>query len=253
MKKYFIFLVLTLVLSIPFYIWGAFFPVKGLPFGLPISFLMIFVPFLLSLVYAWNKNGKNEILLLFKSIFDIKRADSWAVVFSAASMPLAAMLTYFTMKLLSFPLPAEVVISYKEIPLMLVLYFLGAIPEEFGWTYTLTGPLANAYGPVKTGVIIGAIWALWHVIPWSWAHPVWWITGMCVLNILIRTAMVYAYVFGGKSLFTGLIFHTMINVSMGLFPNGGSHMNTWLFSIWMAVILLVLIYLIKKKSIALGY
>ena len=65
-SRYFIFLVLALVFSIPFYIWGAFFPVAGLPFGLPISFLMIFVPFLLSLIYAWKENGKKEITVVQK-------------------------------------------------------------------------------------------------------------------------------------------------------------------------------------------
>lgn len=55
--KYFWFLLFILIFSVPFYIWGAFFPVEGLPFGLPISFLMIFVPFLLALVYAWNNLG----------------------------------------------------------------------------------------------------------------------------------------------------------------------------------------------------
>lgn len=59
--KYFMFLLLTLILSVPFYIWGAFFPVKGLPFGLPISFLMIFIPFFLSLIYAWKEKGAKEV------------------------------------------------------------------------------------------------------------------------------------------------------------------------------------------------
>ena len=63
-SRYFVLLVLALMFSIPFYIWAAFFPVEGLPFGLPISFLMIFVPFLLSLIYAWIVNGKKEIILL---------------------------------------------------------------------------------------------------------------------------------------------------------------------------------------------
>lgn len=246
--RYFVFLILILILSIPFYIWGAFFPVEGLPFGLPISFLMIFVPFILSVIYAWREGGKKGTTRLFQSILDIKKAESWAIIFSITCLPLVAVFSYFTMKLLQFPLPGEVVIPYNEIPLMLVLYFLGAIPEELGWTYTLTGPLTEAYGPNKTGFIIGSVWAMWHVIPWSWAYPAWWIIGMCVLNVLMRTAMVYAYIYGGRSVFTGLVFHTMINVSMGLFPNNGSHMNTWIFSLWMAVLLLLIVYYIRRKK-----
>ena len=239
--KYFLFLPLTLVLSVPFYLWGAFFPVVGLPFGLPISFLMIFVPFLLSLLYAWKENGEKGIAALFKGIFDVGCAQRWAVVFCLVCMPLAAVLSYVVMRLVSLPLPAETAIPYRELPLMLVLYFLGAIPEEFGWTATLTEPLT------KVCALIGSVWAVWHIISWSWAHPAWWIAGMCVLNVLMRTAMLYAYLYGGKSLFTGLIFHTMINVATGVFPNSGSHFNPWIFSIWTAVLLLWEICLIKRK------
>ncbi|KAI0000084.1 hypothetical protein F4779DRAFT_151610 [Xylariaceae sp. FL0662B] len=247
-RKYFLFLLLTLLLSVPFYIWGAYFPVEGLPFGLPISFLMIFVPFFLSLVYARKKDGAKGVGLLFKSIFDVNRANRWALIFSPVCMPLVATLAYLTMKLLSFPLPAKAVIPYQEIPLMILLYFLGAIPEEFGWTSTLTEPLTDNFGPVKTGIIIGGVWAVWHIVPWSWKYPAGWIVGMCLLNVLMRTAMIYAYMYGGKSLFTALLFHTMINVATSVFPNYGSHINTWVFSVWMALMLVVVIYYAKDKT-----
>ncbi|HBM75855.1 MAG TPA: hypothetical protein DD429_09920 [Clostridiaceae bacterium] len=246
--KYFLFLLLTLILSIPFYILGAFFPVEGLPFGLPISFLMIFIPFFLSLIYAWKENGTKGAAFLFKSIFDAGRANRWSIIFCLVCMPLVAALSYFTMSFFHFSLPTEIAIPYKETLLMLVLYFLGAIPEEFGWTSTLTEPLTRAYGPIKSGIIIGAVWAVWHIIPWSWAHPIGWIAGMCLLNVLMRIAMIYSYMYGGKSLFTALVFHTMINVTTGIFPNYGSHISTWVFSAWMAVMLLLVIYFIRKKS-----
>lgn len=241
-------MLLTLLLSVPFYIWGAFFPVEGLPFGLPISFLMIFIPFFLSLIYAYKENGTNGVAFLFKRIFDLNRANRWSIIFCLACMPLIAALTYLTMKLFSFPLPLETVIPYKEIPLMVLLYFLGAIPEEFGWTSTLTEPLAKAYGPIKAGIMIGSVWGVWHIIPWSWAHPAEWIIGMCLLNALMRIAMIYAYMYGGKSLFAALVFHTMINVATGIFPNYGSHLNTWVFNAWMAVMLLSVMYFIRRKS-----
>lgn len=95
--------------------------------------------------------------------------------FCLGRMPAVAALSYFTMSFFRFSLPAETVIPYREIPLMLVLYFLGAMPEEFGWTSTLTEPLAKAYGPMKAGVMIGLVWSAWHVVPLSRAHPAGWI------------------------------------------------------------------------------
>lgn len=251
--KYIKFLVLILVLSIPFYVWGAYFPVAGLPFGLPISFLMILVPFTLSVLFSWNESGTIGISRMFKSIIDYKKADKFILLFCILCMPIISILSFFTMKAFSLPLPAEIVIPYSEIPMMIVLYFIGAIPEELGWTYTLTEPLTESYDPIKTGIIIGSFWALWHVIPWSWVHPMWWIISMCILNVLMRTAMIYAYIYSGKSLFTGLIFHTMINVSMSTFPNNGTHMDPRILCIWMAVMLSMLLYYVHKRPLCTSY
>lgn len=249
-SKYYVFLLLTCLLSIPFYIWGAIAPVSGLPFGLPISFLMIFVPFFLSLIFAWNENRTSGILSMFKSILDIRKAKVWAAIFCIACMPIALWLSFYTMKAFSLSLPEDVLIPLRELPTMLILYFLGAIPEEFGWTLTLSEPMAKAHGPIRAGVIIGGVWALWHVIPWSWQHPIGWVIGMVILNIFMRIGMIYAFIYGGKSLFFALVFHTMINVSMGLFPNSGSNTNPWVITIWTIAILgFMLLYLIKTRVI----
>lgn len=248
-KKYFLFLILTLLLSIPFYVWGAFFSVQGTPFGLPISFLMILVPFFLAIIFAWQKNGVTEIISMFKSILDVKKAGRWALVFSFISMPLMAIMSYSTMSLLKLSLPSVIIMPYQEVPLMIILYFIGAIPEELGWTYILAEPLSKAYGSMRTGFMLGCVWAIWHIIPWSWSHPAWWVAGMIVLDILLRTTMVYIYMHGGRSLFTGILIHTMYNVSaMGLFPNKGSHMNPWIFSVWMAAILLGVLHAVRAAK-----
>lgn len=237
-KQSYLFLLLNLLLSIPFYIWGAVAPVDGLPFGLPISFLMIFVPFTLSLVFAW-RNGIG-ISSLFSRIFDFKQAPLWVTVFTILCMPVVVTASFFLMKLFSIPLPETLTFPINEIPLMILLYFIGAIPEEFGWTLMLSKSFAQKYGETIAGIIIGFVWALWHVIPWSWAHPTSWIIGMCILNLLMRIGMVYAFVNGGESLFYALVFHMMINSSFGLFPNYGSHTNPLVMSVVLLPILLLL-------------
>lgn len=237
-KQGFLFLLLTLLFSIPFYVWGAIAPVDGLPFGLPISVLMIFVPFTLSLLFAW-RNG-IRISSLFSRIFDFKQATLWAGLFAIFGFPVVAILSFFLMRLFSMPLPETLTFPANEIPLMLVLYFIGAIPEEIGWTLMLSKGFAQKYGVIIAGTIIGSIWALWHVIPWSWSYPTSWVIGMCILDILMRIGMVYAFVHGGESLFYALVFHTMNNVSFGLFPNYGSHVNQYVMSVVLLPILLLL-------------
>lgn len=246
--RYLLFLLFTLILSIPFYLLGVFFPVENLPFGLPISFLMIFVPFFLSLFYGYNQFGVDGIKNLFASVFAIKNFKVWSILFSLFCMPIIVLLTYFTMKIGALPLPPTIIIPYSEILFMFLLYFLGAIPEEFGWTSILTGPLVKTYGPTKSGVLIGSVWGIWHIIPWSWEHSFSWIVGMLILNIFMRIAMVYNYIYGGRKLLSALVFHTMINVSIGLFPNYGSHLNTLILSFWMFILLAVLVLFVKTNQ-----
>ena len=247
-KREYIFLILTLVLSIPFYVWGAIFPVSGLPFGLPISFLMIFVPFFISLIYAWQEHQSKGIRAIFGSIIDARKAKSIALLIGFCCIPVVLFVSYLSMKFLSLSLPIDYSLPYSQIPIMLVLYFLGAIPEEFGWTYTLTGSMAEKLGKVRTGIIIGIVWAIWHVIPWSWAHSWSWIIGMCLASVLMRIVMVYLFVNGGKSLFVAILFHTMINVCFGLFPINGTYVNTWIVSIWMAIAAAAVVLLVPNKS-----
>jgi hypothetical protein len=47
----------VLLLSIPFYAWGVFWPIEGLPFGLPVSATMIIVPALVATVMTWREQG----------------------------------------------------------------------------------------------------------------------------------------------------------------------------------------------------
>lgn len=249
-KKYFSLLLLILVFSIPFYILNWILSFQG-PFGLPFSFLMIFVPFGLALHFKWKESKKTGIEALFASIFDARRAKRGTLAFCVFCMPVVSSLAFIAQKHLEIGMPDEIWIPFSEIPLMALLYFLGAIPEEFAWTAVLTEPLTKRHGPIAAGTIIGLVWGVWHAVPWSaMGHSAWWIYGMLLLNLSMRISMVYIYYYSGKSLFTALVFHMMINVCMGIFPNYGSGFNPWFFFIWMTLILMVQIIYHKSKSVS---
>jgi len=44
----------------------------------------------------------------------------------------------------------------------------GGLFEEFGWTGFATPEFRKKYGVVKTGLIIGFFWGLWHFLPVYW-------------------------------------------------------------------------------------
>lgn len=239
MRKYYWFFLWAALLTLPFYAWGIFFPVGGLPFGLPISFVSILVPMALAIVYAYREGGRPVVGRLFLGILDVRKATTAALALSVLGMPLVALLAYKTATLRPDALPDVPVVAWGQLPVMFALYFLGAIPEELGWTATLTGPLVRRHGPLAAGAMIGLFWGLWHVLPWSWEHSAGWIAGMMLFDVLIRMSMAHAYAHGGGSLLAAVLTHAMINVCISAFPNAGSHFNPWLFALWAGGLLAV--------------
>lgn len=248
MNKYTLLLGLILVFSLPFYFPGVVPPVIQLPFGLPFTISMTLVPFILALTYAWADRKGAGIIFLLIGIFDVRKAKPWAILFSFLHVPFAAVLTYFTMKVLSLPLPTPVVFQFQNILPLLFIFFLGAIPEELAWTSTLTEPLAKQHGPFGAGLMIGLVWSLWHVIPWSRGNTTAWVIGMFFFATILRVVMVYTFMLGGRSVFTGVVIHMMANTIFNLFPNSGSHTNTPILSFWMAVILVLLYFGINIRK-----
>ena len=45
---------------------------------------------------------------------------------------------------------------------------IAGIVEELGWTGFAVPTLRRCYGPVATGLIVGGLWGLWHVLPKIW-------------------------------------------------------------------------------------
>jgi uncharacterized protein len=89
-------------------------------------------------------------------------------------MPTIATLSYCYLKLIGKILP-EPSTPFLSVIIFFFVFFVGAIGEEVGWSGYVTDPLQNQYGAFKASIIIGFIWAIWHIIPYSQAHqsPIW--------------------------------------------------------------------------------
>lgn len=161
------YLVWVILLSVPFWLWGIVWPVQQLPLGLPISAGMIVCPALAASILTWQELGTSGVLQLWRRILDVRRIKSWRwLVASLLFMPAAMMLTYGVIRLVGVPLPAGIRIALVTTLIIFAAYFIGAIPEEIGWTAYATGPLQRRYGVLVAGLLIGAVWAAWHFVPW---------------------------------------------------------------------------------------
>jgi membrane protease YdiL (CAAX protease family) len=100
------------------------------------------------------------------------------------------------------------------------LFQVVANGEEFGWRGYALPKLQERYSPLTASVIIGLVWALWHVPKYltigdPHALPFWFFS----LNILAY-AILFSWVFNrtGGSLLTVLLFHAAINTGIVMLP-----------------------------------
>lgn len=247
------FFLLVFVLSIPFWILGAVAPdlTKTLPIKLPISALMAFCPLLAALILVYKERKIQGVKDLLKLSYDFGKIKDkkWymPIVFL---MPIVALLSYWYMKITGAQ-QTEPQTSMLFVFIFFFVFFIGAIGEEVGWSGYSTDPLQNRYGALKASILLGSVWAIWHIIPYSQAHqtPVW-ILWQCMSTVFLRVIMVWLFNNTGKSVFAMVLFHTMINSSPYLFPNNGPHYDPFIFAILLLVTVVLVVFFWGSKTLA---
>jgi len=247
------FFLLVLVLSIPFWILGALTKdlTKILPIKLPISALMAFCPMLAAMILVYRARKTQGLKELLQRAFDLKRIkDKKWYLLIVLLMPCIAALSYGYMKMTG-AVSSEPKISGLTVFIFSLVYFIGAIGEELGWSGYVIEPLQNRYGALKASILLGLLWAIWHIIPWSQTHqtPVW-IIWQSLGTVFLRVIMVWIFNNTGKSVFAMVLFHTMINLSPYLIPNYGAHYDPFIFSILLGITAIAITCLWDAKTLA---
>ena len=81
-------------------------------------------------------------------------------------------------------------------------------------------------------MLLGFVWAAWHVIPFVQAGRSFdWIAWQGVNMIATRVLLVWLYNNSGRSVFAVALCHATSNISWQLFPNRGSHYDPRLSAI----------------------
>ena len=247
------FFLLVLLLSIPFWILGAMAGdlTKILPIKLPISALMTFCPLLAATFLVYKQQEMQGVKELLKLSFDFKKIKDkkWYIPIVFV-MPVIAVLSYWYMKMTGAMLPEP------QTPLLFAfiyffIFLIAAIGEEVGWSGYAIDPMQNKWGALKASIILGLVWAIWHIIPYSQAHqtPIW-IVWQSISTIFLRVIIVWIYNNTVKSAFATILFHAMINVSTFMFPNYGSHYNPFVGAIFIILTVVIVVFFWGTKTLA---
>ncbi len=240
-----VFFLLVLALSIPFYLVG----ITGLRMPglsiLPVSALMAFVPMIAALIMVYRQHGLHGINVLSKHVFQFNRHNgaAWIPV-ALLFIPIVCTLEFLILRVIGIPIPLPQ-ITPSETTFFSIAFFVGAIGEEIGWQGYAYPALRKNYNALTAALILGVIWALWHVIPFlQLGRSFHWIIWHSLSAIALRIIIVWLYENTRHSVYIAVLFHTMINVSWALFPISGSYYDPFVTFLILAfaVGLIVFIY-----------
>ena len=215
-----LFFLTVFLLSIPFFLLAA--PGGRLPFAtfLPVSALMTFVPMIAALGLIGLQSGAVGTIGLLRRGLDFRRIKRVRWLLTAIFfMPVVFGLHYGVIRLSGVALPAVEAVSIAQILAYFLMFFVGAVGEEIGWQGYAFGGLKDRAGALNAALVLGVVWALWHVIPFAlMGRSGDWIIWQSLNIILMRVIIVWLFVNTGESVFIAVLFHAMSNLVWGAIP-----------------------------------
>lgn len=218
-------------------------------FLMPISMIASFVPSVTGLLLIYHEDGKAGLLEVWNKVTKLDFNKYWLVP-TLLLLPVTAAFSYFIGTGI-FGGEGLNISAYVIITVVVMFFIGGPLGEEFGWRGFLLNHLLERYSVLRSGIILGLIWGVWHLplhfITGSTQEyvPVWAdIFMMTVVSVLFT----WIFVNTGRNMLVALIFHWSINLSVILFPYwqvGGENIevlpNLWIPTPGMLVGFLVLI------------
>lgn len=192
--------------------------------GLPISVLNAFNPLIAACILTYREHGSYGVKELLKRSADfgkIKKKIWYVPIFGL--LPTTYVLIYGLMYVSGASLPDQQT-PILLAPVFFVVFFVLAIGEEVGWSGYAIEPLQKRWNALNASLIVGIVWAIWHILPDIQAHhALTWIAWQRLYTVLLRILIVWLFYNTGKSVFAAIVFHATDNVCFVLFPNYGSH------------------------------
>ncbi|CAA7602587.1 CAAX protease self-immunity [Acididesulfobacillus acetoxydans] len=245
-----VFFALVFALAIPFWVMGGLTGRQLLP-GLPIDALMAVCPVLAALILSYHENGSVGAKVLLKRAIDYKHITlkRWYVP-TLLLMPFVMVLSFDVMRLEGTPVPIPQIPIVQTL-ILCILFFVGALGEELGWSGYVIDPLQHRLGVLQASIVLGAVWAIFHFVALTHAYrSMSWIAWWSLGTVALRVIMVWLYNNAGKSVFAVALFHMTINVTWQLFPINGSYYDPRVTSVILALVAIIVIVIWRPRTLS---
>jgi membrane protease YdiL (CAAX protease family) len=198
----------------------------------------IFAPALVALGLTAHEEGVAGVRLLLRGLTQVRVPGRW-YLFAFGFMAAINLLVGIAIGLRSGNWPAVGRDLGYGTAIAMIVAFPVQVGEEIGWRGYALPRLAGRFGFMKASLILGLIWACWHLPlffnrqanPYSYPFP------MFVLFVVaISVAMTWLYVHTNGSLMLAALMHWSINQSMriGTLPNSSPEDWYGLILVWIA-------------------
>ncbi len=215
------FFAVTFLLAAPFYILNAlaYLDILGGPAMGPIYIAVFtFTPVASASLLTFGQRGKEGLKQLLWRIFDVRRiADRrWTVAVFLLPL-LIALLSLGGALLLGAQIPPSMA-PFAALPMVIPFFFVLAAAEEAGWMGYAFEPMLARHGALRAALVLGVIWAVWHVPFFFFMMPDV-IVFQVVALVSTRVLITWAYLNAGKSVFAAIVFHAMGNALLVTLPD----------------------------------
>ena len=182
-------------------------------------------PFVGAVVVALVRGGPIALLALFKRFRIARIGWRWALVVVLTFPLLIGGATAFALLTGAALPPSEALRQPVQIPFAFVYILLlgGPLQEELGWRGTLLDPLQARLGALAASIVVGAVWAAWHLPLFAFPNDIGPYYGRPfagTLLTLVLVSVLFTWVWNntGGSLLAVMVFHAMFNLSHWVFP-----------------------------------
>jgi membrane protease YdiL (CAAX protease family) len=207
--------------------------------------LAIFGPALTAFGLTGLHSGREGLRALWRRGWEISSGRIWLFPVLLL-MPLSNLLTLAVLTVSGVPVSWKYALSPALlVPVGLLIWLGGALPEEFGWRGYALDRLQRCIGPLPASLVLGLIWSLWHLplhfIPATTQAflPI----GEYAVQTEVLTVL-YTWLYNhtdGSMLIAGL-FHATGNLTAALIPTWVIPLGRWLGLLPLLIIALMVVF-----------
>jgi membrane protease YdiL (CAAX protease family) len=200
--------VLLFALTAPLWLWSGH---TGLVApGLPLAAAGVVCPALAAWIVARAADGPDGVATWWSHARPVASRLPGRVLLLSGALPVGATLISLMWQgtaARTEGLPFVALLAFTPVALA------GAWLEEAGWSALATETLRPAWPLVPAALVIGVIWAVWHLIPLvqvgrSPAWIAWWVVG----TLAMRVTLIWLYERGGHHVCAPALFHAVDNL-----------------------------------------